>query len=174
MAKSDALISGSFALHFFERSVWLPEDLDIYARDGQESNSLSMYLEQSEGYLLVSAKENAEEYAGLEFVVSVRNTTSLVRTYKKQISSIQNTFAEIQVIATSGHPLGLILENYSTTVVVNFISWNKAFAVFPFSTFIQYECFNLKARNRANEWAMNKYKDFGESATGTLGEYLWM
>lgn len=70
---------------------------------------------------------------------------------------MQNAFTKIQVIATSDHPLGLILENYSTTPVVNFISWNKAYSVFPFPTFIRHEGFYLKPRGDANERMINKY-----------------
>ncbi|KAL8718282.1 MAG: hypothetical protein Q9225_004560 [Loekoesia sp. 1 TL-2023] len=71
MAKSDALISGSFALHFFERSVWQPSDVDIYVKDGEGSNALGTYLANSEGYVLETTKENDEEYQGVEYIVSV-------------------------------------------------------------------------------------------------------
>ena len=35
MAKTDALISGSFAFQFFERTSWKPSDLDIFVEHGE-------------------------------------------------------------------------------------------------------------------------------------------
>lgn len=71
MAKSDALIFGSFALQFFERSLWQPSDVDIYVKNGEGSEALGTYLAESEGYVLETTRENDEEYEGVEYIVSV-------------------------------------------------------------------------------------------------------
>lgn len=77
MAKSDALISGSFALHFFDRSTWQPEDLDLYAQDGEQSSSLCKHLQTSEGYFLDTIKEVGEVYEGVGYIVSVLHLSPL-------------------------------------------------------------------------------------------------
>lgn len=73
MATSSALISGSFALQFLERSSWRSADLDIYVKHGQGSESLHNYLVQLEGYLLQNKYGMEKEYEGMEYVVSVRH-----------------------------------------------------------------------------------------------------
>jgi len=50
MARTNALISGSFALQFFDRVHWPASDLDINIR--QESDTLESYLCRVEGYTL--------------------------------------------------------------------------------------------------------------------------
>ncbi len=50
MAKTNALISGSFALQFFDRVCWPASDLDINIRQG--SDTLESYLCRVEGYTL--------------------------------------------------------------------------------------------------------------------------
>lgn len=50
----------------------------------------------------------------------------------------------MQLIVTRGPPAQAILRGYYTTAVVNFISWNKAYSVFPRATFLFYETVPLK------------------------------
>lgn len=61
LARYNALISGSFALQFFERRFWKESDLDIYVNGSDDSGShdrLDEYLVNSEGYKLQAAKED--------------------------------------------------------------------------------------------------------------------
>ena len=53
MAKSNALISGSFVFQFFERTSWKPSDLDIFVehdKHGEPANTFQRYLLDKEGY----------------------------------------------------------------------------------------------------------------------------
>lgn len=147
MSKSNALISGDFALHFFNRSIRHLEDLDLYARDGQPSLSLGGYLEHSGGYSLETVEEYPEKYSGLAFVVSVR-------TYKKPSPSIQGAFTKIRILGSTDHPIGLILENYSSSALINFITWNRAYSLFPNSTFIHHKGWWLRPRVDTNAACM--------------------
>ena len=52
MGETNALISGSFAIQFFERKFWPDSDLDMYVKEGEESDALRRYLVMSEGYKL--------------------------------------------------------------------------------------------------------------------------
>ncbi|KAL8673526.1 MAG: hypothetical protein Q9168_002053 [Polycauliona sp. 1 TL-2023] len=52
MANTNALISGSAALSFFQRVTQPQHDLDIYVKEGEESDKLKEYI-LSEGYTLL-------------------------------------------------------------------------------------------------------------------------
>lgn len=47
----DALISGSFALQFFEHVNWPGSDLDMYVEKGQRMESMHRYLTETAGYM---------------------------------------------------------------------------------------------------------------------------
>lgn len=51
---------------------------------------------------------------------------------------------KIKIIETRYVPLVTILESLHATALVNIISWNKAYAVFPQPTFLQYKAYMLK------------------------------
>lgn len=56
LGRCNALISGSFALQYFERVVWNDSDLDIFVQDGRGTGELGLYLAETEGYVLDSTK----------------------------------------------------------------------------------------------------------------------
>lgn len=62
LRKHSAIISGSFALQFFERVVWEVSDLDIYARAGLAAIGLAEYLCEAEGYNLQLTSTGEEMY----------------------------------------------------------------------------------------------------------------
>ena len=49
----------------------------------------------------------------------------------------------IRLFATINQPIQSILKNCSFTAAVNFMSWNKAYSMYPFSTFVQYNSYKL-------------------------------
>ena len=53
---------------------------------------------------------------------------------------------KVQVYLLVKMPIESILEFFCSTVVVNFMSWNKAYSVFPLSTFVQYKGYELGAK----------------------------
>ena len=67
LGQHNALISGSFALQFFERVTWEKSDLDIFLGHG-EVESFKQYLVEEEGYRLVS---DQIDY-GMEALLEVR------------------------------------------------------------------------------------------------------
>lgn len=52
LGKCDGLISGSFALQFFERVYWEGSDLDIFVKDRREACEFEHYLTNVENYKL--------------------------------------------------------------------------------------------------------------------------
>ncbi|KAL8851878.1 MAG: hypothetical protein Q9221_003201 [Calogaya cf. arnoldii] len=151
MAQFGALISGSFALQFFERSFWPSSDLDIYVEDSQEgTESLGEYLEKSEGYSLESVNENWVAYNSMG-------------------DPVTDSFTRVQIITTQGPPIATILRSFYTTVVVNIISWNKAYSVFPLITLIQYRGYLLKYLDEVRKLFVTKYSQRG----WRIQEILW-
>ncbi|KAI5927612.1 hypothetical protein F4810DRAFT_272395 [Camillea tinctor] len=129
LGRSDALISGSFALQFFERIIWPESDLDIMVQDGESLEGLSKFLTEKEGYEMAGERTFTEEG---DDILGYR--TSDFPDMKK-----------VQLIATYGPPVQAILRGYYTTALVNFISWNKAYSIFPRSTFLSHETIPLKS-----------------------------
>jgi len=62
LRKQNAVISGSFALQFFERVVWEDSDLDIYAQAGLPTTYLAQYLRETEGYDIQMTYKGEEAY----------------------------------------------------------------------------------------------------------------
>lgn len=53
LGRSNALISGSFALQFFERVSWPDSDLDIMVKEGDPLEQMGRHLVEAEGYSMV-------------------------------------------------------------------------------------------------------------------------
>ena len=68
-----------------------------------------------------------------------------VRTFTKRRED--STEAQIQLVCTGGgnpkQPLYAILNGFYTTLVVNVISWNKAYAIYPKPSFIYHKTYLL-------------------------------
>ncbi|KAI1495688.1 hypothetical protein F5X99DRAFT_109338 [Biscogniauxia marginata] len=151
LGRSNALISGSFALQFFERVVWPEADLDIMVQDGTNLEGLAKFLVEKEDYEMVGERDFSEEdddilgYRTSDFP-DMRKTQTYM--YRKKYSiawkGSDDSGRKIQLIATYGPPVQAILRGYYTTALVNFISWNKAYSIFPRSTFLSYETVPLK------------------------------
>ena len=61
LGSSDAVISGSFALQFFDDILWSESGLDLYVQDGKRAVDLQTYLLEKEGYRQVGEKVPATE-----------------------------------------------------------------------------------------------------------------
>ena len=76
LGKCNALISGSFALQFFERVAWEGSDLDLFVEAGEDAQVLANHLVQVERYRYIrqSFLENYkwESYAEVGFLLPVR------------------------------------------------------------------------------------------------------
>ena len=76
MAKTDALISGSFAFQFFERTSWKPSDLDIFVEHGEHgecANTFQRYLLDKEGYEFSNTEDTEYEpdYMATDYMARV-------------------------------------------------------------------------------------------------------
>ncbi|KAL9580239.1 MAG: hypothetical protein Q9212_004611 [Teloschistes hypoglaucus] len=147
MGKHDVLISGSFAIQFFERVTWKESDLDLYAEAGPSTEALDKYLCEKEGYR-ISRRTGGVDYWPIDDWVETRTYT------KKRADS---TDSQIQIVATAYVPIFAILMGFYSTLVVNVISWNKAYAIYPQSSFIHHKSYLLKKMDDYNGRSVAKY-----------------
>ncbi|KAI1415796.1 hypothetical protein F5Y13DRAFT_186651 [Hypoxylon sp. FL1857] len=159
LGRSDALISGSFALQFFERTVWLDSDLDIVVQDGENLNGLSKFLTEVEGYAMTTDEQ--------PYIHTQSQYIKEVQTYMYQMKENNDSNgnkgakSKIQLTVTHCIPLLAILRTYYTTALVNFISWNKAYSLFPRATFLYHETMPLKPVNEHFGRLHSKYSKRG-------------
>ncbi|TFK61793.1 hypothetical protein BDN72DRAFT_903786 [Pluteus cervinus] len=129
MQKStNAFISGSTALQFFSREVFEGCDLDLYVEKGQET-ALVDWL-QSIHYKLVQLiglteeeMEQVEEPPSLFYSPYVIQFLKLIRGEKR-----------IEVMVIDRSPLFAIF-HFALTCVHNFITYEGAMSLYPYSTF---------------------------------------
>ena len=75
MARHGALISGSFAIQFFERVRWNESDLDIFIENGTDAGDFEQYLCGTEKYHMTRERDEAEEvYLAMSELVKVFET----------------------------------------------------------------------------------------------------
>ncbi|KAL2073368.1 hypothetical protein VTL71DRAFT_10692 [Oculimacula yallundae] len=127
MAQSNALISGSFAVQFFDDVSWNESDLDIYVgHDG--AAALGTFLCRKEGYRHEKKSAEDDDYDTIGFIQ--------VDKYLRGDKDMGDV-AKIQIISTRTIPARAILGCFSTTTVVNMMSWNAAYSMFPKMTFFE-------------------------------------
>ncbi|KAF7923227.1 uncharacterized protein EAE98_007932 [Botrytis deweyae] len=171
LAKHDALISGSFALQFFERRFWLDSGLDIYVQDTNNFRTpekIGKYLVKHESYRLQGSKTEAN--GGLINNVGQLKYISQVESYLRT-SSTKERPIQIQIIYTTNIPFQAIIQGFHTSLLMNVISWDFAYSLFPDMNFIKrtayeingggngylqvnadHEDFEAKYRRRGWEW----------------------
>ncbi|KAF4336551.1 hypothetical protein FBEOM_9593 [Fusarium beomiforme] len=120
----NAMISGSFALNFFQLSSKKVSKLDIFIKEGADADQFMDYLQRTEEY-----KNDSEV-----------ETIPRCRIY----SRLSRPNIQIRVTRTTGLPIETILTSSSTTAIINVITWNKAYCIFPHQTLIKHEFYPLR------------------------------
>ena len=81
-----------------------------------------------------------------------------------------NILEQVQLIVTTCPPLRAILIGFYTTAVVNIIAWNKAYSIFPLSTFVQHLTYLLRPLDARIGNLVQKYRGRGWE----LGDPPWL
>ncbi|KAH7019802.1 hypothetical protein EDB80DRAFT_701551 [Ilyonectria destructans] len=118
LGHDNALISGSFALNVFEMGGLKVRKLDIFVQDGPKADHIMFFVSETEGY-----RSEDEQDGELPCTINYTNQS--------------RPDVEVRITRTPGPPLQHIMTSSSTTACVNFLSWNKAYSIFPRPTFIQ-------------------------------------
>ena len=125
MAKCDALIGGGVPLQFFERAMWDGESLNLYHNEPESQEQWRKYLQDVEGYECV---EDSNDVTGNP---TMRFTRMSMRSSSHKI--------QILVVQLRDMPIQAILTGMPSTLFANCFSWNKAYSMHPWTTFIRHE-----------------------------------
>ncbi|KAK8106678.1 hypothetical protein PG999_010037 [Apiospora kogelbergensis] len=135
LGASEALIYGDFATEFFSRTT--SKILAIMAK-ATKADPVQAYL-QTQGYLLVG-----EERVRLGSVTRLRRGELFIILRKTRLIPIQ-----------------AILSRTLTTQAMNFIAWNKAYSVFPKTTFLDHEVLPLEGVDKDVRGEIARCGEFG-------------
>ncbi|PQE13706.1 hypothetical protein CJF31_00005151 [Rutstroemia sp. NJR-2017a BVV2] len=143
LAKHDALISGAFA-----REIWHDSELslDIFVDSlspFRTCDPLDKYLMGCEGYELQSVQPWSSNtlhlYAGPVAPISELKSFAYqvqIKTYHRR-SSTKAKAIQVRIIYTIGIPLMAIFHVFRRSFVVNIISWNFGYSLFPDVSYIK-------------------------------------
>ncbi|PVH84599.1 hypothetical protein DL98DRAFT_651799 [Cadophora sp. DSE1049] len=158
MARHNALISGSFVVQFFDDEFWKGSDLDIYV-EKENAAVFGTYLARKEGYRFEKSSTSGDEYP----LSGIHKTDTYLRG-----ENDSGNETKIQIVSTRSIPVSCILGCFSSTAVMNIMSWNTAYSMFPDLTFLEprsqlkvctgYEDDNDSERIRAH---IEKYRKLG-------------
>ncbi|KAF5392232.1 hypothetical protein D9757_001458 [Collybiopsis confluens] len=168
--RTGTLISGSAALQFFDLSVFEDSDLDLYIlRDWDKVMQLAGFLvsvsydfhaRPDQPRTFQDAYEAERNFEGFEPEYSTKGIWD-VYSFVRQSDS-----RKIQIITCRKSIMHVILEFHSTCVM-NVISYNHAYALFPYTTFVDRRTVALpRSRNsgfqrNVTAQAFKKYTDRG-------------
>ncbi len=159
MATQNVLLSGECALRFMDRRSWDDVELDTFVEHGPAARAFLELLIKREGYSgwidtagpphklheFLSSTSASREILQVGFTESLFGVIELLIAaldqtyrYRKQNKVAGAPLLRIRVIITKHEPITAILKVYYSTCLVNVISWNKAYAVFPIPTFVHH------------------------------------
>ncbi|KAK0107305.1 hypothetical protein ONS95_004002 [Cadophora gregata] len=127
MARYNALISGSFVIQFFDDDFWKGSDLDIYV-EREAAAAFGTYLAQNEEYRFEKSSTIEHNYD----LSGIYKTDTYLRGEKDSGNE-----TKIQIISTRSIPVSCMLGCFTSTAVMNFMSWNAAYSMFPELTFLE-------------------------------------
>lgn len=164
-ASTGAVISGSNAIQFFDRSFYDTSDLDIFV--GQSfAMEIARWLIESEGYFYRPfGSDNADIAKSLTFTPIGRNDINgrSLHSHEYRGTGMSRIFEflregnkKIQLITTIVSPLHCIL-SFHSTCVMNFITFEGAYSLYPIATFQNRETITVGPVGEREGRALAKY-----------------
>jgi hypothetical protein len=120
MRDTGAVVSGGLALQFLLRAIWPESDMDVFVGSREARELFGEYLESREGYSKLKD--------GLRAGSIVGQTTSYERSDGRKIQFICQPRWQ--------HPVEAIVLGFYGTVVMNFITHDTVYSLFPRGTFV--------------------------------------
>ncbi|KAJ7862068.1 hypothetical protein B0H13DRAFT_2671757 [Mycena leptocephala] len=156
------LISGSVALQFFNRMTWPSSDLDIYVH--RTFADLAVMFIVRNGYTFDPRKsQNKEIFKQLSSSTKDRPLSYLGRGIADVLDFYKGD-KKIQVIVATNTPMEIIL-SFHSTCVMNVITHDNAFALYPWSTFVTHQALIVgtvgAGQEAGREAGRQKYIDRG-------------
>ncbi|PPR07586.1 hypothetical protein CVT24_006949 [Panaeolus cyanescens] len=160
--KTGAIISGSFALAFLDNADFTLGDLDIFVK--KESESPFILWLHSMGFKVNTNKASLEDYDGLRCQPHVTKYQLGL-----DVRSYHRRDAKIQLVLTPSSPVEVILQFHST-IVMNFITCNHAYSLFPRATFDERRALINRYPSGVDQQCIDKYIDRGWSMEDTANQ----
>ncbi|KAJ8482370.1 hypothetical protein ONZ51_g5420 [Trametes cubensis] len=176
-ARTATVISGSFALQFFDRTFYPESDLDLYVHPNPLVLDVGLYLD-TEGYIFQPQPWQEETWqAEIEYLCGtmrqpideIEDPGELSTLYPLKSTRAVYTFVQkpaadadtegprkVQIIVSRSSPLGAILDFHSTCVM-NAITYNAAYALFPLPTLEHCTSLIINGANPSSHEALEKY-----------------
>ncbi|EFW21532.1 conserved hypothetical protein [Coccidioides posadasii str. Silveira] len=158
MKRANAIISGHLALQFFYGEYFPETGMDIFAPYSAYMVDLVQYFVEIEGY---SAKSScpATWCCPDTFCSGCSSNKFKMKTFTQGDRVIRLAF-----IRTWTNPVKFILASFYGSAVMNFITYSKAYSVFPKATFVKRQMCILKRCGDLEERALLKYEGRGFTA----------
>ncbi|KAI0083367.1 hypothetical protein BDY19DRAFT_900417 [Irpex rosettiformis] len=177
-AKTSTLISGSSALQFFDRTHYEESDLDLYVSAKHHREVGRWMLAQGYKFTPNSIQDPDFEISAGEDNMNVdvfgyvlqddrMKGVAAVFTFHKQSPTIPGKRLQVQVIVANTCPMEVILWFHST-VVINVISWDRAYSLYPRATFEHRKSVLLRQRHHNFDDVIQKYTNRGFGFVFTL------
>ncbi|KAF9530850.1 hypothetical protein CPB83DRAFT_892134 [Crepidotus variabilis] len=170
-SRTQAIISGSMALQFFERVEYPNSDLDIYVENDHKKEIIAWLLQI--GYLFESRRNKtlAEE---MQSPPPPQDDTIADASgyFGRGVANVFNFFQDgperrIQLITSYISPLRVII-NFHSTCVMNIITHEKAYALYPKATFDDHLSVKHSTAGGNQDAARQKYADRGWTMVDNL------
>jgi len=150
LAQCDGVIPGSFALQFFSRTLWPDSNLNVFVKEDRYG-PLVQHLIKDEGYRIIGKSDGPKTH---------------FRFHVKQVSQFQrtcnSTVTEIEIIEVKDQaPSIKLLEGYYMTDLVNFITCNGAYSMFPHATFVEKRTYVTNPMDNHFGTMLTKYANRG-------------
>ncbi|PPQ98377.1 hypothetical protein CVT26_013837 [Gymnopilus dilepis] len=175
LRRCNAVVSGSFALQYFDRKRYVGSDMDIFLRCAGV-DEFCAWLKR-EGYRYVGGgtsyirtsfpqdtlKALARRNAKHGSLLGVHTFQRLVGTATGHVEVMR-----VQIVVVDTDPLEHILFEFHSTAVMNFLTADRAVAIFPFNTYIQRVSFVTHAPPPASKHVVwkKKYRKRGFAVVG--------
>ena len=179
MSMTGAIISGSFALQFFERVNWKDSDLDVFVEYTEKANAiisggftaLCHYVETVEGYKYKSDSTGSDAYENTKDLEEVFKAPIKSESHpnKIKIRTYMKDGKKIQIIGTKRLPAQAIIRDFYATMVVNIITGTSSYGVYPRPTFIEHKGYMLLQLDEYRRKLLKKYARRGWAVKEVMG-----
>ncbi|KAJ7635118.1 hypothetical protein FB45DRAFT_910829 [Roridomyces roridus] len=159
-AETSALISGSVALQFLDRTTYPSSDLDIYVNRTCGDPVIHFILET--GYIFQPREQ--QDLDVFEQLLTAQSLLPRTASYPLRgiadILDFQKDDKKIQLILSESAPMEVIL-SFHSTCVMNVITHATAYALYPRATFITKQALKVSGTHASQEEGRRKYADRG-------------
>ncbi|KAH9918734.1 uncharacterized protein BXZ73DRAFT_92162 [Epithele typhae] len=180
-ARTAAVISGSFALQFFARTYYPEADLDLFVHPNRDILTIGSFL-QEELYVYeplswqlpdfkaeverlcrrvdceLASIDDDNEFEQLYSMLSLRAVYTFRRAAKRGCEDSDER--KVQIVVSRSSPLASVLDFHSTCVM-NIITYNAAYSLYPYATFEQHEAVVINNGSLQAKAALVKYSARG-------------